>query len=177
MEQRVPVNSGEEGKRIDNMGENRVEMSKAEVEQYFVGLMEGHGSVQVNHWKGSRYQYRMVIKTRSTEENLRMLEMIAKAIGGRAKIVREKRKEGGEAERAVWVTDNKTHIEGILKIFEKYPPVTTKMEMDIRFMKKCIGGMEMERYMKEKPKRQEGQGELAEERNKQKYQEPEYFNR
>ena len=49
--------------------------------------MDGDGSIQVNHWKFKSLQYRLVIKLKNCSENVTMLNIIAKTIGGSVRLV------------------------------------------------------------------------------------------
>ena len=49
---------------------------------FWVGLMDGDGSIQVNHWKHRILQYRMVIKMADRPENIIMLEKVRYSLGG-----------------------------------------------------------------------------------------------
>jgi hypothetical protein len=43
------------------------------IQKFWVGLMDGDGSIQVNHWRKKALQYRLVIKLRHCSENVEML--------------------------------------------------------------------------------------------------------
>ena len=43
---------------------------------FFLGLLEGDGSIQVNHWRKRILQFRILIKLKYTEDNYRMLTEI-----------------------------------------------------------------------------------------------------
>lgn len=43
------------------------------IQKFWVGLMDGDGSIQVNHWRKITLQYRLVIKLRHCSENVEML--------------------------------------------------------------------------------------------------------
>jgi len=49
--------------------------SKSNLERlyFFLGLLEGDGSIQVNHWKKRYLQFRIVIKLKNTTANYEML--------------------------------------------------------------------------------------------------------
>jgi cytochrome c oxidase subunit 1 len=57
-------------------------LTQAYVEKFWVGLIDGDGSVQVNHWRRRSLQYRLVIKLKYTEANFEMLSFISSRIGG-----------------------------------------------------------------------------------------------
>lgn len=87
--------------------------------------MEGNGSLQVNHWRRKYLQYRIVIKLKNTPANKGMLQTIEKKIGGRVREEQEKL-------RVVWVVDDREEVKRVIKIYEEYPPLTTKSELEIK---------------------------------------------
>lgn len=101
------------------------------IKAFFVGLMDGDGSIQVNHWRNSCLQFRMVIKLAYLPSNYRMLNRISKCIGGRVLI-----EPSGEFVR--WVVDDKNVIINIVKIFDQYPPLTTRLKCQLAFLKSCL---------------------------------------
>ena len=68
------------------------------IRMFWVGLMEGDGSIQVNHWRKKSLQYRLIIKLSYLPSNYNMLIKIAKVIGGTV------RKSGNFV---IWVVDDK----------------------------------------------------------------------
>ena len=52
------------------------------IKMFWVGLMDGDGSIQVNHWRNKSLQFRLVIKLSNLTTNYNMLIKIAKVIGG-----------------------------------------------------------------------------------------------
>lgn len=91
--------------------------------------MDGDGSIQVNHWRKLSLQYRLVIKLKNTQSNLNMLRLVSKHIGGKVRMV---------GNFVIWVENFKKNILLILKIFEKYPPLTKRIKSQIQFMYTCI---------------------------------------
>lgn len=113
------------------------------IEQFWVGLMEGDGSIQVNHWRKKSMAYRLVIKLKNTLANVNMLKNISKNIGGRVRISACK-------EDVIWVEDDKKKIVEIIKIFEKYPPITARKYCQLEFLKACLKHNNVETYLKER---------------------------
>lgn len=80
--------------------------SKVSDDEYFlpktfwVGLMDGDGSIQVNHWRCQSLQHRLVIKLSNTTSNYKMLIKIAKVIGGSVRIT-------GKGKDVIWVVNDK----------------------------------------------------------------------
>jgi len=48
---------------------------------FFIGLLEGDGSIQVNHWRKRSLQFRVVIKLKYTQYNHKMLSLIRDELG------------------------------------------------------------------------------------------------
>lgn len=111
------------------------------IEQFWVGLMEGDGSIQVNHWRKKNISYRLVIKLKYTLANEKMLKIISKNIGGRVRVYKED---------VIWVEDIKERIIEIIKILEKYPPLTARKFCQLEFMKTCLKHNNVELYLKER---------------------------
>lgn len=146
--------------------------SSAEIRQFWVGLFEGDGSIQVNHWKQKSLQYRLVIKLKFTMANKEMFDTIARVIGGSISII-EGGKEGGKF--VIWVVNDKIQIQRIIQIFDTYPLLTTKMHFQLEFLKTCLAGVTMDWYMKNREKKFDGQENLVLDRNNKIFIEPEYF--
>lgn len=101
------------------------------IKMFWVGLMEGDGSIQVNHWRKLSLQYRLVIKQSNLTSNYKMLVKIAEVIGGTVRIT-------GKGKDVIWVVNNRQTIINIIKIFEIYPLLTSKKICQLNFLKNCI---------------------------------------
>jgi hypothetical protein len=65
----------------------------------------------------------------------------------------------------------------IIKIYEKYPPLATRVQFQLEYMKACIGGQKtIAEYLESRGGKFEGQAALAEARNQVPMVEPSYFN-
>jgi hypothetical protein len=60
-----------------------------------------------------------------------MLIKIAKVIGGNAKIINNN-------EKVIWIVDKKKSIIDIIKIFSLYPPLTSRLNCQLEFLKSCL---------------------------------------
>ena len=100
------------------------------IKQFWVGLMDGDGSIQVNHWRKRILLYRLVIKLSNTEANKTMLEKLSVVIGGNVKI-------DNKANFVRWVENDQNKIPKIINIFCKYPPITTRLQCQLEFFKQC----------------------------------------
>lgn len=98
---------------------------------FFVGMMDGDGSIQVNHWRKQILQFRIIIKLKYSVHNENMLTIFSQYVGGNVRFS-EKTNE------ILWVENNKKKIIKILQIFEKYPPFTLRINLQIEFLKKYI---------------------------------------
>ena len=102
--------------------------------------MDGDGSIQVNHWRRQSLQYRLVIKLSNIKSNYNMLIEIARVIGGTVRIT------GKEAD-VIWVVNKKEEIIEIIKIFDTYPPLTSKKICQLAFLKTCLTNTSAETYL------------------------------
>jgi LAGLIDADG endonuclease/Cytochrome C and Quinol oxidase polypeptide I len=112
------------------------------IKKFWVGLMDGDGSIQVNHWRKKYLQYRLIIKLKYNEKNIEMLNTIKLHIGG--KVVFSKK------EFVLWVVDKKEDIVHIIKIFNKYSPFTFRLISQLTFMKACLNHSNIDTYFKER---------------------------
>jgi LAGLIDADG endonuclease len=101
------------------------------IKMFWVGLMDGDGSIQVNHWRKQSLQYRLVIKLSNLTSNYNMLIKIAKVIGGSVIIT-------GKGRDVIWIVNKKETIQEIIKIFDIYPLLTSRKICQLKFLKECI---------------------------------------
>ena len=112
------------------------------IKKFWVGLMDGDGSIQVNHWRKKNLQYRLVIKLKYHPQNINMLNLIKNEIKGRVVYVKE--------EFVLWVVNDKKLIINIMKIFDIYPPLTKKLRAQLLFMKSCLLHNDVDKYLRER---------------------------
>ena len=110
------------------------------IKMFWVGLMDGDGSIQVNHWRKQSLQYRLVIKLSNLKSNYNMLVEVAKVVGGTVKIT-------GKKADVIWVVNKKEEIIEIIKIFDTYPPLTSKKICQLAFLKTCLTETSVEKYL------------------------------
>ena len=111
------------------------------IKMFWVGLMDGDGSIQVNHWRNKSLQFRLVIKLSNLTTNYNMLIKIAKVIGGSVLIT-------GKGKEVIWVVNKKETIQRIIKIFDVYPPLTSRKICQLEFLKKYLLNGSVEDYLK-----------------------------
>lgn len=130
---------------IGNNNDNYFNLSdnyyyKEYIKMFWVGLMDGDGSIQVNHWQKKSLQYRLIIKLSNLKSNYNMLVEIAKVIGGTVRIT-------GKDADVIWVVNKKEEIIKIIKIFDTYPPLTSKKICQLAFLKTCLIETSVEKYL------------------------------
>lgn len=108
--------------------------------------MDGDGSIQVNHWRYKNLQYRLVIKLKYCDENLKMLNLIEKYIGGYVRIIGI----GKASKFVIWVVNDKKQINNIINIFNSYPPITSRLKAQLAFMLECFSKNDVEWYLNER---------------------------
>jgi hypothetical protein len=96
---------------------------------FWVGLMDGYGSIQVNHWREKYLQYRMVIKLKFTPANLQMLTLISTKLGGRINFA---------PSFVIWVVDDRLIIERFVRLFHTSPPRTSRLFSQLSFLKENL---------------------------------------
>lgn len=97
---------------------------------FIVGLLDGDGSIQVNHWKEKYLQYRIMIKLKNHSENVIMLKKIQKLLKcGRILL---------QKDYVLWIVNNKNEISHLIKIFDKYPFLTFNTATRFKWFKTCF---------------------------------------
>ena len=109
---------------------------------FWVGLMDGNGDIQINHLGKKSLLYRLTIKFNNTKLNYNMLIKIAKVIGGKVMIVNKK--------EVIWVMDEKENIINTIEIFEKYPPLTSRLNCQLEFLVVCLKDNSVNNYLKKR---------------------------
>jgi len=115
------------------------------IKKFWVGLMDGVGSIQVNHWRKTNLQYRLVIKLKYDENNVSMFNKIKESIGGKVVISKAK-----EYKYIVWVVDDRKKILNIIDVFNKYPPITFRLNAQLLFMKNCLVNNNIDMYFEKR---------------------------
>jgi|HubBroStandDraft_5_1064220.scaffolds.fasta_scaffold16245_1 hypothetical protein len=110
------------------------------IKKFWVGLMDGDGSIQVNHWRKKYLQYRLVIKLKNLPENISMLNLISNNIGGQVRIVQKN-------QFVIWIVNSKNSIIKIIKIFTIYPPLTSRLRSQLSFMLECFKHNDVKKYL------------------------------
>lgn len=133
-------------------------INKDYIEKFWVGLMDGDGSIQVNHWRKKNLQYRLVIKLSNLESNVKMLTLISNHLKGHVRISKDNK-------FVIWVLDNKKHIINIIKIFDKYPPITSRIICSLSFLKNSLNTNDVDIYLSSRNFKYSNQLKLIQDKN------------
>lgn len=106
-------------------------INKEYIKMFWVGLMDGNGNIQINHYKYKYLQFRLIIKLENNHSNYQILFKISKIIGGKIQIINKKK-------LIIWIMDDKEQIINTIKIFDIYPLLTTKKTCQLLFLKQCL---------------------------------------
>lgn len=138
------------------------------IKMFWVGLMDGIGNIQVNYSHKKFLQYRLIIKLLNTKFNHYMLIEIAKVVGGTVKIVNKNL-------NIIWVINEKKHIINILKIYDTYPPLTSRIICQINFLKICLKDISIKNYLSMRNHKYNDQLTIIDYYNNNKFNKPNYF--
>ena len=105
------------------------------IEQFFVGLLEGDGSITVDFINNKKKRIRFIIVLNNLKENEEMFDLIIKYIGGRKLIERNNN-------YVTWYATSRTDIAKIFAILAKYPLLTTTKQCQLNFAKDYINSNE-----------------------------------
>ena len=119
-------------------------LSQDNLAAFTVGLIDGDGSLQVNHWRRKSLQYRLIVKLAHKPYNLEMLSRIAAVYGGKVRVVLNKRTG---VETVQWTIDDSYIIKTVIvPLLTQYPPLTSRVALQLAFVVKALNGMTMDEY-------------------------------
>jgi len=101
------------------------------IEQFFVGLLEGDGTITVDFISNRKKRVRIFIALKNLEDNRFMLNLIVKYVGGRVAIERNNK-------YVTWYATNRTDIAKVFAILAKYPLLSTRKQCQLDFAKDFI---------------------------------------
>lgn len=105
---------------------------------FFVGLMDGDGSIQVNHWRKKTLQFRWVIKLKSHPQNKTMLTLISQVIGGSV------REHHGFL---YWSENHQRRFYRFIDLMQKYPPLTKRLQCQLLFFVQALERRDVTWYL------------------------------
>ena len=126
---------------------------------FWVGLMDGNGNIQINHFRKKSLQYRLIIKLNYNKLNYNMLIEIAKVIGGEVRIVNSNKE-------VIWTVDENKKIFNCVEIFEKYSPLTSRLICQLNFLKVCLKDTSVNNYLLNRNLKYSSQSNLIKNFNK-----------
>ena len=104
--------------------------SKKQFSAFLVGLIDGDGSIQVNHWNKQYLQFRIVIKIENTKANTLMLLAVQNFLGfGNIH---------NSDEFVRFQVDDKQKIQILIELLDKYPLLTSNAYSKYKFFKFCF---------------------------------------
>lgn len=120
------------------------QLSQVNLAAFTVGLIDGDGSLQVNNWRRKSLQYRLIVKLAHKPYNLEMLSRIAAVYGGKVRVYLNKRIG---VETVQWTIDDSYIIKTVIvPLLTQYPPLTSRVALQLAFVIKAINGMTMDEY-------------------------------
>lgn len=135
---------------------------------FFIGLLEGDGSIQVNHWRSSSLQFRIIIKLKNLPSNYKMLLLIAKTLGGSVLMTNKDK-------FVIWVINDKNKIKEFINIFNDYPLLTGRKICQLKFLKRMLTLSDIDIYFKERANKYDELDNIIKSRPFKKVLEDEYF--
>jgi hypothetical protein len=97
---------------------------------FWIGLMDGDGSIQVNHWQLKILQYRVVIKLKNYSENEHMLRLIKKHFGG--SVTQDK-------DFVKWAENTRSKVYNLLQLMQQAnAPLSTRLCCQLDFALVCM---------------------------------------
>jgi hypothetical protein len=102
------------------------------IEQFFVGLLEGDGTITTNKPPNRNYiKVRFVIALKNEKENYLMLNQIKDVVGGRVVIERQDK-------YVTWIASSQQDIMKVLLVLARYPLLTARKQCQLEFAKNCL---------------------------------------
>lgn len=116
----------------ENIEESFFQTKNNYIEQFFVGLLEGNGTITTNINSSSKtIRVRFVIALKNEINNQIMLNKIQSIIGGRVIIERQDK-------YVTWIASNKSDINKVLLVLSRYPLLTVRKQCQLEFAKNCL---------------------------------------
>ena len=115
---------------------------KTYIEQFFVGLLEGDGTItsNLNSNKSNSIIIRIVISLKNNTDNFIMLNKIKNVVGGRVLIERK-------YQYVTWIASNKSDLAKVFVILAKYPLLTARKRCQLEFVKDCLLEKDIENFL------------------------------
>lgn len=144
--------------------EDRI-LDRAYIEQFFVGLLEGDGTISCSLHK-NRICARVVISLKNLPENHDMLTKIQETVGGRVVI---ERKES----YVTWIAGSQRDLRKVFAVLAKYPLLTARKQSQLEFTKNCLLKGDIENFFTDRNNKYNNKNLLLEDLSKRDL--PSYF--
>ena len=86
-----------------------------------------------------------------------MLTLISKQLKGKVRITKD-------GKFVIWFIDNKNHIIEAIKIFDRYPPLTSRLTCCLSFLKSCLNNNDVLTYLAQRDLKYSNQNNLIQEK-------------
>ena len=141
------------------------------VKQFWVGLLEGDGSIFVKRNRSSKVYAAFEISLKYLNENEELLKLISKHIGGNV-FYEKKNKSIIKVKWAAYATKD---VKNCLNILNKYPLLTSRKICQLEHLNKCLVQKDWDYHLKTRNKKYDLQKEIINSKN-QEFIIPAYFN-
>jgi hypothetical protein len=114
------------------LSSDKASSHKNYIEQFFVGLLEGDGSICVTKARLNNYlKVRFIIALKNEKENFLMLNQIKEVVGGRVVFERQDK-------YVTWIASSQRDINKVLLVLARYPLLTSRKQCQLEFAKNCL---------------------------------------
>lgn len=128
------------------------------IEQFWVGLLEGDGSIVIRRNKGNKSYGVFEISLKYLTKNEELLKLISYFIGGT--VYYEKKNK--EIIKVKWLAISKKDVQNCLNILTKYPLLTSRKRCQLYHLLKCMEIQDWNYHLKTRAHKYEMQPNLIE---------------
>ena len=128
------------------------------VEKFWVGLLEGDGSIVVRKNRRSHIYGSFEISLKYLHTNVVMLQTISQVVGGRLYYERA----GNTIIKVKWMALSKKDFNNCVSILTKYPLLTTRKICQYNHLQRCVLHKHWNYHLKEKNRKYENVPSMAE---------------
>lgn len=113
--------------------------------KYWVGLLDGCGEIQVNHWRYEFLQYRILIRLKYNKENEEMLNLLKKYVRGYVS------RDPKNSNYILWYEIGTKKIQrNLLPLLKRYNPLTDRLYLQYLFLLHCMNHQSIPLYLQER---------------------------
>lgn len=129
------------------------------IEQFFVGLLEGDGTISCNLNRKSSITIRILISLNNLPENYSMLSKIKEVVGGRVVIERKEL-------YVTWIASNQKDLAKVFVVLAKYPLLTARKQCQLEFAKNCLLKKDVDNFLTDRDNKYNNKSLLLEDLSK-----------